>query len=185
MVNHHRQFYLINETMQAEIEFIYQALREDSWLKFEVPIAFIIPRTPSAYLFGDSSFQACGGYSTTLRIWWYLSFPDFIVKRTLLHLNNNKDETFILINCLEYATIVINFCVAVTAISESDNIINDPNPVVLYMTNNISTKNWTTHTCKKSIIGQALARFFCGLLIGLGVGINVTCISTIKNKIAD
>jgi hypothetical protein len=34
-----------------------------------VPIAFIIPRTPSAYLFGDSSLLACGGYSTTLRIW--------------------------------------------------------------------------------------------------------------------
>jgi len=41
------------------------------------------------------------------------------------------------------------------------------------------------HTCKKSIIGRALARFFCGLLIGSAVGINATWISTVENKIAD
>ena len=73
---------------------------------------------------------------------------------------------------------------AVTAISESD-IINDPHPVVLCVTNNISAKNWMTHTCKKSIIGRALARFFCGLLIGSDVGFNATWISTAANKITD
>jgi hypothetical protein len=55
MINHYKQIYVINETMQAEIDFIRQALREDSGISFEVPIAFIIPRTPSASLFGDSS----------------------------------------------------------------------------------------------------------------------------------
>ncbi len=55
MVNHHKQVYFINETMRAEIEFIQQALKEDSGISFEVPIAFIIPRTPTASLFGDSS----------------------------------------------------------------------------------------------------------------------------------
>ena len=127
MVNHQKQFYFINKTMQAEIELIRQALRENSWLKFEVPIAFIIPRTLSASLFGDSSLRACGGYPTSLWIWWYLSFPDFIVKRTLLHPKNNKDETLISINCVEYVTTIINYCAAITAISESDNIINNPN----------------------------------------------------------
>jgi hypothetical protein len=57
--------------------------------------------------------------------------------------------------------------------------------VVLCVTDNISAKNWTTHTCKKSIIGQALARFFCGLLIGSNVGLNATWISTVTNTIAD
>jgi hypothetical protein len=64
MVNHFKQVYVINETMQAEIDFIRQALRENSGISFEVPIAFIIPRTPTASLFGDSSLQACGGYLT-------------------------------------------------------------------------------------------------------------------------
>ncbi len=101
MVNHYKQIYIINETMRGEIDFIRQALREDSGISFEVPIAFIIPRTPSASLFGDSSLQACGGYSTALRILWYIPFPDKIIQRTLLHMKNNEDKTFILINCLE------------------------------------------------------------------------------------
>jgi len=53
------------------------------------------------------------------------------------------------------------------------------------VTDNISAKNWTMHTSKKSIIGRALARFFCGLLIGSKVGINAKWITTLHNKIAD
>ncbi len=66
MVNSHKQVYIINETMRAELNFIRQALSNDSGITFEVPIAFIIPRTPTASLFGDSLLRACGGYSTTL-----------------------------------------------------------------------------------------------------------------------
>jgi len=35
------------------------------------------------------------------------------------------------------------------------------------------------------LIGTALARFFCGLLIGSNVGVNAKWISTIENLIAD
>jgi hypothetical protein len=129
MVNHFKQVYVINETMRAEIDFIRQALREDSGISFKVPIAFIIPRTPTVSLFGDSSLRACGGYSTALRVWWYLPFPDDIVHRTLLHMKNNDNETFISINCLEYVTIIVNYCAAISAILEDDDI-TDPHPVV-------------------------------------------------------
>ncbi len=66
MVNSHSQVYLINETMREELKFIRQALQENSKIPFEVPIAFIIPRTPTASLFGDSSLISCGGYSSDL-----------------------------------------------------------------------------------------------------------------------
>jgi hypothetical protein len=170
--------------MRAKLDFIRQALNNDSGIAFEAPIAFIIPRTPTATLFGDSLLQACGGYSTTLRIWWYISFPDKIIQRTLLHLSNNKSKTFISINinCLEYVTIIINYCAAITALLKRQ-VTNDPHPVVLCVTDNISAKNWTLHTSKKSIIGCALARFFCGLLIGSDVGINAKWISTAANKV--
>jgi hypothetical protein len=57
--------------------------------------------------------------------------------------------------------------------------------VVLCVMDNISAKNWTMHTSKKSIIGHALTRFFCGLLIGSDVGIDAKWISTLANSIAD
>jgi hypothetical protein len=62
---------------------------------------------------------------------------------------------------------------------------NDPYPVVLCIMDNTSALNWTLHTSKKSRIGRALARFFCGLLIGLNVGVNTKWISTVKNEITD
>jgi hypothetical protein len=42
---------------------------------------------------------------------------------------------------------------------------SDPHLLALCITDNISAKNWIMQTSKKSIIGHALARFFCGLLI--------------------
>jgi hypothetical protein len=87
-----------------------------------------------------------------------------------LHLKNNESKNFISINCLKYVMIIINYCAAITTLLESQ-ITTDPHPVVLCVTDNTSTKNWTMHTSKKSIIGCALARFFCGLLIGSDAGI--------------
>jgi hypothetical protein len=159
-------------------------LQEDSQISFEAPIAFIIPRTPSACLFGDSSLTSCGGYSTDLHFWWFVPFPNEIIARTLMHLKNNSEQNFISINVLEYVTVILNYCGALTAYLE-DTMNEDPHPVVLCVTDNISAKKWTTHTCKKSIIGGALARLFCGLMIGSQVGINAKWISTTANKIAD
>ncbi len=122
--------------MQAKLDFIRQALRDDSGIAFEALIAFIIPKTPMAILFGDSWLWACGGYSTTLWVWWYISFPDDIIRRTLLHLSNNKSKTFISIICLKYVTIIINNCAAITTLLERQVTI-DPHPVVFCVTDNI------------------------------------------------
>ncbi len=159
-------------------------MQEDSNISFKTPIAFIIPRTPSASLFGDSSLTSCGGYSIDLCFWWFVPFPDKIVAKTLLHLKNDLEQNFVLINVLEYVTVILNYCGALTAYLEHGPI-EDPHLVVLCITDNISAKNWTTHTCKKSIIGQALTCFFYGLMIGSQVGINAKWISTTANKIAD
>ncbi len=99
----------------------------------------------------------------------------------------NSDSTFVSINCLEYVTIIINYCAALVVFS-SHKIIDDPHPVVLCVMDNTNALNWTLHICKKLIISQALARFFCGLLIGSNFRVNTKWISTfeinITNKIS-
>jgi hypothetical protein len=42
MVNHFKQVYVINKTMRAEIDFIHQALREDSGISFEDSNSFFV-----------------------------------------------------------------------------------------------------------------------------------------------
>ncbi len=101
-----------------------------------------------------------------------------------MYLKDNKDECFISINYLEYFTIIMNYCASLL-VFETQKINDDPHPVVLCVTDNTSALNWTLHTSKKSTIGGALARFFCGLLIGSNVGVNAKWISTIENVIAN
>ena len=184
MTNRYHQSYIINTTMRNELNFFHQALELESNINFETPIAFLIPRTPAAELYGDSSLYSCGGYSTKLQYWWYLSFPKYIQEHTLLYIKNDDDGSLISINCLEYVTIIINYCASVCAFSNNE-MTDDPRPVVLCITDNTSVLNWTLHTCKKSQIGRALARFFCGLLIHSNVGVNAKWISTTDNAIAD
>jgi hypothetical protein len=184
MVNRNHATYLVNRTMRDELNFLSDALKPDSGIKFETPIAHLIPRTPTASIVGDSSLLACGGYSITLKFWWHFTFPSDVVERTLLHLKNNSDGSFISINCLEYFTIIVNYCASLVVFA-SQKINDDPHPVVLCVTDNTSALNWTLHTSKKSRIGRALARFFCGLLIGSNVGVNAKWISTVENIIAD
>jgi hypothetical protein len=79
LVNNSKHMYIVNKTMHEELEFIRQALDDDSGIRFETPIAFIIPRMPTTSLFGDSSLLLCRGYSIQLKIWWILPFPEEVV----------------------------------------------------------------------------------------------------------
>jgi hypothetical protein len=59
-VSKNNTMYLVNRTMQEELSFIADALKPDSGIKFETPIAHLIPRTPTAPIIGDSSLLTCG-----------------------------------------------------------------------------------------------------------------------------
>ncbi len=71
MVNHHKMTYPVNETMREELNFLQKANNQ----RQTSPIAHMIPRTPTASPFGDSSLTGCGGYSLRLKFWWHINFP--------------------------------------------------------------------------------------------------------------
>jgi hypothetical protein len=106
------------------------------------------------------------------------------MQRTLLHKKDNSNGHLISINVLKFVTIIINYC-ALLHVVTTTSATNDPHPVLLNMTDNVSALSWTTSGCRKSMIGRRLARFFCSLLIGSPLGINSKWISTNNNKIPD
>jgi len=183
-VHHCKEDYVINATMKLELEFFREALQATSGVAWESPLGLMIPRTPIGKLFGDSCLEGGGGFSIPLRFWWHLAFRDDVIQRTLIHKKNNKDGLLVSINVLEFVTVIINYCAAYTVIT-TENITDDPCPVVLNITDNTSAQNWTLHACKTSMIGQRLGRFFCGLLVGSPLGINSQWISTHENELAD
>jgi hypothetical protein len=170
--------------MCAEIEFFCDNLKHKSGIGWETPIAHLIPRTPFATMIGDSSLEGAGGFWIELGCWWHIRFPDEIIQCTLLFKSDNKDGILVLINVLEFVTVIINYCAALH-IFRTINVTEDPHPVLLNITDNASALSWTLHTCKRSRIGRLLARFFCSLLINSPLGINSQWISTSNNKIAD
>jgi hypothetical protein len=182
---HHAKFkYNIKKMMRQEIEFFCEKLLLESGIAREAPIAHIITRMPTFTSFGDSCLKGAGGYSIMLGFWWHIPFPEGVKQRTLLHKQDNKDGLLILINVLEFVTVIINYCATLHIITTS-LVTDDTYPVLLNVTDNASAQSWTTGACKKSKVGCMLARFFCSLMINSPLGINSKWISTDKNKIAD
>jgi hypothetical protein len=107
-----------------------------------------------------------------------------VVQRTLQFKTNNNNGMLMLINGIEFVTVIINYCATLHVVQTSP-VTDDPHPVILNITDNSSALSWTLHMCKQSKIGGMLARFFCSLLIDLPLGINSQWISMIDNKIPD
>jgi hypothetical protein len=184
-LTHHASYqYNINKTMHYEIKFFHIKLKPDSGIKWEMPIAHLIPRTPFAMTIRDCLLEGTGGFSITLGFWWHINFPDEVVQCILQFKTNNNDGMLVSIIVLEFVTVIINYCTALHVVWTSP-VTDDSHPVILNITKISSALSWTLHTCKRSKIGQKLACFFCSLLINLPLGINSQWISTIDNKITD
>ncbi len=109
-------------------------------------IAHLIPQTPFATTIGDSLLKDAGGFSTTLGFWWHICFPDEVVQRTLQFKTNNNDGMLVLINFLEFVTVIINYCATLHVVWTSP-VTDGPHPVILNITNNSirsSTMSLTT-----------------------------------------
>ena len=91
--------------MHAEIEFFRDNLKPNSGIKWETPIAHLIPQTPFATTIGDSLLEGAGGFLIALGFWWHICFPDKIIQCTLLFKSDNKDGLLVSINVLEFVTV--------------------------------------------------------------------------------
>ncbi len=147
-LTHHASYqYNINRTMHYKIVFFCNKLKLDSGIEWEMPIAHLIPRTPFATIIRDSLLEGAGGFSITLGFWWRICFPDEVVWHTLRFKTSSNDGMLVLINVLEFVTVIINYCVALHVVWTS-RITDDPHPVILNVTDGSSALSWTLHTCK-------------------------------------
>jgi len=101
----------INRTLKEELSLIRKAL-SSKHLNLRTPIAHLVRRDPSAEAWSDSCLYAAGGYSATMKFWWYIEWPKEVRDYTLIYVRNNKDGQLISINVLEYAALLINYAAA-------------------------------------------------------------------------
>jgi hypothetical protein len=152
-LTHHESYqYNINRTMHYKIEFFCNKLKPDSGIKWEMPIAHLIPRMLFVMTIGDSSLEGAGGFSVTLGFWWHICFPNKVVRCTLQFKTSNDYGMLVLINILEFVMVIINYCATLHVVRTSP-VTDDPHPVIPNITDSSSALSWTLHTCKRSKIG--------------------------------
>jgi hypothetical protein len=107
-LTHHASYqYNINRIMHYKIKFFCDKLKPDSGIEWEMPIAHLIPQTPFATTIGDSLLEGAGGFSITLGFWWHICFPDKVVQHTLQFKTSNNNCMLVLINVLEFVTVLL------------------------------------------------------------------------------
>ena len=176
--------YLIPPSLWHEIDLLVRWLDPSSGIRWYSPIAHLIRRMPYATSAGDASLRAGGGFCFKLRFWWHIEWPQKIIQKTKLFLEDDSRGDFISINVLEFIVININMAAAITALL-LDGHDDDPYPVLLNLCDNISSTRWCNHHCRGSMKAKALGRLFCGLLVNSFLGINSKWISTESNVLAD
>lgn len=180
-VHRSRRTHFLNHTAKEELRIIRQALSSRS---LRTPIAHLVPRDPSGKAYGDSSLDAAGGWSTDCKFWWYLEWSEEIRLRTLRFHQTFSDGKLISINVLEYASVIINYA-AMSLYFRQHRDPSDPFPLALLFADNVAAEIWTVKGCKRSLLGRALGRLLCALMIDNPLGISTARIDTHSNIIAD
>jgi len=173
----------INTTLREELHLIAKALTSGS-VTLKTPIAHLVRRDPSAEAWSDSSLRAAGGYSTDLKFWWHIEWPAQVAKYTLVYVQSNKDGTLVSINVLEYAALLVNYAAACCYYLQHTPR-DDPFPVVRFYVDNTSSEAWGMKGCTGSLIGRALSRLQCAMMIGNNVAARTARVDTKANVIAD
>ena len=173
----------INKTLKEELHLILRVLKCKR-LKKRTPIAHLVSRDPSAKAWQDSCLFAAGGFSIRMQFWWYIEWPQSIQKYTLRYLRNNKDGKLISINVLEYAALIINYSASYHYWHTHPDPA-DPYPLVLLYGDNAASESWMVKACNTSMIGRALSRLQCAMMINNNVAVQTDHVATEINVIAD
>ena len=185
-VHNFKKEHWILPTLKDELRLIHTALSSPEISK-ECPIAHLIPGIVNGDAHGDSSLDSAGGWSVIMKFWWWINWDEKIKKRTLRYIKDGKSGKLIDINCLEYATILINYAACMYFWINEDNITkqNIPYPRVLIKADNVSSETWAIKGCKRSLLGCKLGRLQFAMMMNNPVGLDTGHVDTKTNVIAD
>lgn len=185
-VHNFHKLHFILPTMHEEMNIIKWALACDE-IKKSSPIAHLIPNNDDAECHGDASLDSAGGWSIDMKFFWWIDWPEDVKKRTLRYIKNGKTNELICINCLEYATVLINFaaCMYFWLTEGNAKARNIPYPRVMIKADNKSSEYWATKGCKRSMVGRRLGRLQFAMMIDNPVGLDTGHVDTKTNYIAD
>jgi hypothetical protein len=119
-----------------------------------------------------------------MRFWWYIKWPQEVESKTLRYVRSNKNGDLVSINVLEYAAMLITYAAAYHFYREHPDV-TDPFPLVSLLADNTTAESWMETACTSSLIGRALGRLQCAMMMNNNVGFHTGHVTTTNNVIAD
>jgi len=181
-----KQKYFISRTLRQEIKFLIHIFKNRHIFKIFAPISHIIPRHPDFIALGDACLDGAGGFSPTLKYWWFIPWPPQIRTQTLKYIHKKyktAGNTILSINLLEYAAIILSFAAAI--ITHSDAQHPNPYPTIEILSDNKTAIAWTRKASSSSREGKNLSLLFTSLLHKTHLGLKSAYIPGDDNTIAD
>jgi len=185
---HSNKKFPITKSLRKELKLLHHLFTNPNLYKFQSPIAHILPRDYDFSACGDACLEGGGGYSDSLKFWWFVPWPPSITSKTLKHYVK-KFKTlsgdFISINLLEYTTIILSFAACIQAIRDNHPLPH-PYPTFHIRSDNTAAVAWTRRAVSSTHMGKSLAFILTSLLINnTNIGLSSSHIAGEDNKIAD
>jgi len=178
-----KRHYFLNATAKEELRFL-RTVFHSPLVTFRAPIAHLVDRDATGESECDSSLDAAGGWSRECSFWWHLPWSEEIKAATLRFHDKSSDKELISINVLEFAAAIITYA-GMSLYYRLHPDPSNPFPVALIWIDNVSAESWCIKGCKKSLLGRALGRLLCALMINNPLGLSTARITTKDNVIAD
>jgi len=186
---HSRKKFRISPLLKKELKMLQYIFKKRKEYKFESPIAHLISKDFDFSALGDACLEGAGGFSSSLHFWWYIPWPPFIKEKTLKHFvktYKTLSGSFISINLLEYATILISYAACVSKLRILSPTLLQPNPTLLIESDNTAAVSWTRKAASSTQAGKSLAFILTSIMIKhQHIGLTSSHLAGTANTIAD
>jgi len=179
--------FFITIPLRNELKYLHKIFSSPIY-KIQSPIAHVIPRDPDYIAYGDACLDGAGGFSTKLKFWWFIPWPDAIKNRNIKNFNTKyKSITgeILSINLLEYIAILISYAASIALLNTHQISPSHPYPTIKIFSDNKSALAWTTKSSTSSSAGKSLSLILASLLVNEPMGLWSTYVEGEKNIIAD
>lgn len=183
----------VTRGMKQDLHLLREYLSKD-FQYWEVPISHLVPRIPDFQSHGDACLNSGGGWSSSLKFWWYYAWPKEVREKTLKYWKRDFiiEGERVSINLLEFLVIIINYAAAsfiVYLLKKGEGPkglkLQNQYPILTNWADNTSAVKWALNACNSNEIGKALSRILSAINFGNPLGLNSNFISGDDNFNAD
>ena len=165
--------FFITTSLRNELHYLHKIFSSKKY-KISSPIAHVIPRDPDFIAYGDACLDGAGGFSTSLKFWWFFQWPPIVQKRNIKNFKQtykSPNGQILSINLFEYVAVIISYAAAILSHRTKRANSTHPFPVIKIYSDNKSAIAWSTKASASSKAGKSMSLLLASLLVNEPMGL--------------